>query len=163
MEKEFRIGFLGALMDEYERALSEFVDLVSAISPDDFSRIVDSNTADDDCRSIQSIVSHVINSGYGYADYIREVFSTESERPPREIIDQQDLQQNIRSMLDYTITTLQDRWSLSEDELFTFIMRTRWGGDYNIEQLLEHAIVHILRHRRQINKFIHRGDIKLIV
>jgi DNA polymerase III delta prime subunit len=28
-----------------------------------------------------------------------------------------------------------------------------WGQLYDIEQMMEHAIVHILRHRRQIEKF----------
>ena len=28
-----------------------------------------------------------------------------------------------------------------------------WGVVYDVEQLMEHAIVHILRHRRQIEKF----------
>ena len=31
---------------------------------------------------------------------------------------------------------------------------TSWGQLYDIEQLFEHAIVHILRHRRQIERFL---------
>jgi len=31
-----------------------------------------------------------------------------------------------------------------------------WGQQYDIEQLLEHAIVHIMRHRRQVENFIKR-------
>jgi hypothetical protein len=30
---------------------------------------------------------------------------------------------------------------------------TRWGQVFDYDQLLEHAIVHILRHRRQIERF----------
>jgi len=30
---------------------------------------------------------------------------------------------------------------------------TKWGQRYDIEQITEHAIVHVLRHRRQIEKF----------
>ncbi|MEP6927750.1 MAG: hypothetical protein ABI834_08940 [Ginsengibacter sp.] len=30
---------------------------------------------------------------------------------------------------------------------------TSWGQVYTIEQITEHAIVHILRHRRKIEKF----------
>lgn len=29
-------------------------------------------------------------------------------------------------------------------------INTKWGQQYDVEQMLEHAIVHILRHRRQI-------------
>jgi hypothetical protein len=32
-------------------------------------------------------------------------------------------------------------------------MKTNWQQFYDMEQLMEHAIVHILRHRRQIEGF----------
>jgi len=163
MKKEFLPGILGALMDEYERVLFEFTEFVSAISATDFSRIVDSETTDEDCHSVQTIVSHVINSGYSYADYIRAVFAIPTEQPPRKIINRQDVPQRIGAMLRYTQATLEGKWSLSEDQIFSIVIQARWGGDYNLEQLLEHAIVHVLRHRRQINKFIHLGDLKLSV
>jgi hypothetical protein len=31
-----------------------------------------------------------------------------------------------------------------------------WGQVYDIEQMLEHAIVHILRHRRQVKRLINQ-------
>jgi hypothetical protein len=34
------------------------------------------------------------------------------------------------------------------------VIEARWGPRYDLEQLLEHAIVHVLRHRRQIDKFL---------
>ena len=33
-------------------------------------------------------------------------------------------------------------------------IKTRWGQLYDVDQLFEHAIVHVLRHRRQIERFI---------
>ena len=33
-------------------------------------------------------------------------------------------------------------------------IKVNWGQQYDVEQLMEHAIVHILRHRRQIESFI---------
>ena len=32
-------------------------------------------------------------------------------------------------------------------------IKSGWGQSYDIEQMTEHAIVHVLRHRRQIEKF----------
>ncbi|HQW21967.1 MAG TPA: DinB family protein, partial [Bacteroidia bacterium] len=32
-------------------------------------------------------------------------------------------------------------------------IKVNWGQQYDVEQLMEHAIVHILRHRRQIENF----------
>src|SRR5690606_39753758 len=31
-------------------------------------------------------------------------------------------------------------------------MKTSWGQRYDIEQLMEHAIVHVLRHKRQLER-----------
>lgn len=32
-------------------------------------------------------------------------------------------------------------------------INVRWGQQYDPEQLMQHAIVHVLKHRRQIEKF----------
>jgi len=48
---------------------------------------------------------------------------------------------------------------MTDEEIESIIIPSRWGVTYNLEQLLEHAIVHILRHRRQIEKFMLQGGI----
>ncbi|HUQ34137.1 MAG TPA: hypothetical protein VM095_18595, partial [Pyrinomonadaceae bacterium] len=48
------------------------------------------------------------------------------------------------------------RWEMSAEEISGIVIKTRWGAVYDAEGLLEHAIVHLLRHRRQIEKFIWR-------
>ena len=48
---------------------------------------------------------------------------------------------------------------MSDEEITGTVINSRWGVVYNVEGLLEHAIVHILRHRRQIEKFIWQGRI----
>jgi len=56
--------------------------------------------------------------------------------------------------LNYTAAALEDKWAMSEDESERVTMPTPWGTTYTLEQMLEHAIVHILRHRRQIERLI---------
>jgi uncharacterized damage-inducible protein DinB len=153
-ERKYRKGAVGALMDEYERAADEFKDLIEKINESDYSKIVDPNTKDDDCRSVQTIVSHVTNSGYSYANYIREWFSITKNSPERRIISQRNFSIEFDKMLDYTSETLEGRWKYSDEEIMKVKLVVRWGPQYDLEQLLEHAIVHILRHRRQIEKFI---------
>jgi hypothetical protein len=59
--KEYRInGTIGALLDEYEKALHELKDLTSTISDDELITIVDPDIADLDCRSIQTILTHLV-------------------------------------------------------------------------------------------------------
>lgn len=161
LRDSYRSGALGALMDEYERAASELGSMVERISEDDFVRIVDAKTMDDDCRSVQTIMSHVVRAGYGYADYIREQFAIPSTRPESRLLSRQESLEQLDAALHYTIQTLEGRWEMSDKESAAIVIKTRWGAVYDLEGLLEHAIVHILRHRRQIEKFARQGLITL--
>lgn len=159
MKKKYRKGAIGALMDEYERASLELKNLLVQITATDFEKIVDPVTKDEDCRSVQTIISHVINSGYGYANYIREWFSIPKNSPERRLLSQQEFIEESDKMLAYTVETLQDKWEITEEEIIKVKIIVRWGPQHNLEQLLEHALVHILRHRRQIEKFVEAGKI----
>lgn len=162
MKQKYRKGGIGALMDEYERAASEFKNLIDQISESDYLMIVDNETKDDDCRSVQTIVSHMVNSGYNYANYIRDWFSIPKNSPERRMLKQKDFLNEFDKMLTYTSETLEGKWEYSDDEIQKVKMVVRWGPQYDLEQLLEHAIVHLLRHRRQIEKIIGSGKIRLI-
>jgi hypothetical protein len=161
MIKNYRKGGIGALMDEYGRAAAEFKNLIGKISETDFVKIVDSVTKDDDCRSVQTIISHVINSGFVYANYIRDWYSIPKNSPERRLISQKDFTIELDKMLAYTAETLEGKWEYSDDDIMKVKMIVRWGPQYDLEQLLEHAIVHILRHRRQIEKFVSKKVINL--
>jgi uncharacterized damage-inducible protein DinB len=157
MKNFYRSGALGALMDEYERAASELKRLIERIPEDDFVRVVDSETQSEDCRSVQTIMSHVVNAEYSYADYIREQFSLRSTRPQRKLLSRQESLEQLEAALRYTAETLEGRWEMSDEEITATVIKSRWGVVYDVEGLMEHAIVHILRHRRQIEKFIWWG------
>ena len=160
-EKKYRKGSIGALMDEYERAAVELKNLVLKISISDFEKIIDPDTKDEDCRSVQTIVSHVINSGYGYSNYLRDYFTITQNSPTRKLCKQNEFTSKLDKMLVYTSETLVDKWEFSYDEIIKVVFNSRLGIKYDMEQILEHAIVHILRHRRQIEKFVSSGWIKL--
>ena len=161
MMKSYRSGAIGALMDEYERAAEELKRLVERIPDDDFTRIVDPQTKDEDCRSAQTIMSHVVRAAYGYADYIREQLSIESTRPQPKLLSRLESLEQLDAALRYTVQTLDGRWEMSAEEISGIVIKSRWGAVYDAEGLLEHAIVHLLRHRRQMEKFIWQGKINL--
>ncbi|HUI65588.1 MAG TPA: DinB family protein [Bacteroidota bacterium] len=154
--KTYRIGGVGAMMDEYERAATDLISIVNGISDGDFVRLRDPQTTDPDCRSIQTIMNHVVASGYGYADYIRNAFGVPSERPPASLLDRTRAMEGLTRMLEYTAFTLEGRWTYSFEQMGAVRIDSRWGVRYDMEQMLEHAIVHILRHRRQIERFLGR-------
>lgn len=154
MKKTYRSGGVGAMMDEYERAASDLVRIVSGISDDEFERIRDPDTVDLNCRSVQTIMNHIIASGYSYADYVRQAFSVPSERPSLAVLDRAGSLGEFKHMLDYTIRTLEGRWNYTDEQTGAVRIDSRWGVQYDMEQMLEHAIVHILRHRRQVERFL---------
>ena len=148
-------------MDEYERVAGELRRVVEPISEEDFVRIVDAETEDEDCRSVQRIMSHVVGAGFGYADYIRDALSIGKSSPERRVLSYQEVPERYEAMVRYTAETLEGRWEMSYDEIAAVSMTVRWGPTYDLEQLLEHAIVHIMRHRRQIEKFGNKGLITI--
>ena len=161
MKTNYRKGGIGAVMDEYEKAAAELENLIKNISESDFIKIVDTETNDEDCRSVQTIVSHVTNSGYGYANYIRDWFSIPKNSPDRKLLSKDEFFIRFKDMLAYTSETLEGKWEYSDDDIQKVKMIVRWGPHYDLEQLLEHAVVHILRHRRQIEKFVAAGKINI--
>jgi len=154
MKKTYRKGAVGALMDEYERAAFELKSILQKTSEEDYTRIADAETKNEDCRSIQTIMNHVVRSGYGYANYIREKLSMNALRVENKQIACGQIGDEIDKMLAYTIETFDGNWELSDEEMNKIVIKSAENFTETLEQLLEHAIVHILRHRRQIDKFL---------
>ncbi len=150
--KIYRAGAIGALMDEYERAVLEIKNVVNDVGEDDFVKIFDEQTENEDCRSVQTIISHVVSSCFGYADSIREVFSMAAQPFEPKQLSKREAAERLDAAMKYTAETLDGKWRMTDAEITATVMK----GEYveNLEQLLEHAIVHVLRHRRQIEKFI---------
>jgi uncharacterized damage-inducible protein DinB len=154
--EDYRPGAVGALMDEYERAALEIKALVESVGKDDYERLADAETKDADCHSIKTIMNHVVHSGYGYANAVRRKISLPHEPLGRERrqIPQAEIGDEIDKVLAYTAETLDGMWKMTYAELDTFVIERKEGFSENLEQLLEHAVLHVLRHRRQIEKFL---------
>jgi uncharacterized damage-inducible protein DinB len=151
-------GGLGAILDEYKKASEEYINVLQKISREDFIKIVDHKTDDEDCRSIQTISRHVIRSGYGYANYVLNTLNIAVDFPKADemtIEKAEDAINEIRNMIKYNIHNLYEvNREQIENNMYSIKFITRWKEEFNFEQILEHAVVHILRHRRQVEKFI---------
>jgi uncharacterized damage-inducible protein DinB len=155
MEKLFRKGAVGALLDEYERTVLELQSCITNVTDTRLATIVDADTTDENCRSIQTILTHVVHSGYGYAVYIQNSRGDSSTRPEKKSHPAvQGYIEDLDEMFRFTAHVFKD---ITDDELEqgddSRKIQTGWGQRYDIEQLMEHAIVHVMRHRRQIEKF----------
>ena len=155
MTKKFRPGAVGAILDEYEKVIAELQHVLTDISDEALMKIVDEKAIDENCRSIQTILSHVIRSGYAYSIYIRNLAGNKMERP--ETLPHFRIKEYQKELDEVFIFTLETFANIKDHQLEqldnTKKIITSWGQLYDIEQIMEHAIVHILRHRRQIEKF----------
>ena len=157
MEKQYRKGAIGALADEYEKALDELTALLLKIPDDEFKKVYNTKT-DVDFQSLRDIVLHIINSGYVYSNHIRKRFGNSYIVPEIKIKNTEQGIFKLNEMFKYTIENFEDKWHLKDEEIMNTIIKTSWTT-YDLEAIIEHAIVHILRHRRQIEKMIFKYGI----
>jgi uncharacterized damage-inducible protein DinB len=145
-------------MDEYGRAMRELSRLVGRLSDADYERPRDPSAADASCHSIQTVLTHVVSAGYGYAGMLRAAWDLPPRVHDRRDVPRTEALERLTAVLEHTAATLEGRWDLTEADQTAVQMRSRWGTVYDFEQLFEHAIVHVLRHRRQIEAWLARPE-----
>lgn len=157
MDKTFRTGNIGALMDEYERASIDLRKLILSFSQKEFEKILDDKTDDEDCRSVQTIMNHVVAAGYRYLNQINVFLKQEQITPNFQVTSPLSAIKEFDKMLSITSEAVKNNLAIKYEEVEAARIETRWGL-YDIEMMFEHAIVHILRHRRQIEKLTQQNN-----
>lgn len=153
----FRPGAIGALMDEYERVAVELKNLLSTISQEEFTKVFDPLTNDEDCLSIQTVMKHAVRSGYGYADQMCTFLNKQIVNHNYHIYNVVHAIEELENVLNFTSEVVSDKLKMTDKEILATRRETKWGL-YDIEMMFEHAIVHILRHRRQIEKWLYTAS-----
>lgn len=149
-----RKGAFGAVMDEYERAAAELEKLLLGMTEEQYTRTANPGSPHPECASIQNLMGHVVESGYAYANKAREVFGMPVDKQEFKPFGLAEAVPHLHAMLKYTVATLEGRWEMTWEEQKEFRFETPSGNRITIELLMEHGIVHILRHRRQIEKYL---------
>lgn len=160
MDKTHNQKAVAAILAEYKNVIIALQRVIDGVSFADLTTIVDTTTANSDCQSIQTIVTHIVSSGYAYCGYIRKLRKKTDERPGKILrLSVTEYCNDLDLLVEYTQETFAD---ICDEDLEEFEhhrkMLTSWGQVYDIEQMMEHAIVHVLRHRRQIEKFKRKLD-----
>jgi len=154
MTKNYRLGAVGALLDIYEQAIIDFKKVIEDIPDTALTIITDPDTTDENCKSIQTILSHVVSSGFSYASSIHNLKRGKIKRQEKKYhLTIKEYLQDLTNVFLFTENIFKE---VNDDELEQFDnslkIKAGWGQLYDIEQITEHAIVHILRHKRQIEK-----------
>ncbi len=105
-------------------------------------------------KSLDTLLYHVLRSARGYMIWMCDKLNLPdpmiNETPPAEIITEKAVEQ-----LEHLIK----RWRLPlanvEPELFEDkVYKSNWGVDYCIDAMLEHAVIHPIRHEFQLKNLI---------
>jgi uncharacterized damage-inducible protein DinB len=154
MPVTYRSGYVGALMDEYERAARELLAVIERLDDTQYVTLRDAMTEDDNCRSIQTVMSHVVRACFGYADMLNEVWGRPKNPQGRQLLERDEALAGLRAGLQYTLATVDGHKDLTEAQGTAIHMQSSWGQEYDFDQLFEHAIMHLHRHRRQIERWL---------
>jgi hypothetical protein len=113
-------------------------------------------TADPSYQSPDHLAGHVFRAARNYLVWIGDCV----KRPVTDVDSDTDLvgiARKGRAFVDDVLAGWRRHLSALEDaELAPATYKSRWGEDYSIEQMLEHAVVHPMRHRIQLERLMGR-------
>jgi uncharacterized damage-inducible protein DinB len=149
---EFRSRAVLSLVELHERELRSFLEV--------WKRFVDSGAAmpeahgDESYESRERLAGHVLMAARGYLIRIGEWIG----RPLAGVDASQDPHEIMKRATAFTDDVLaaypRHLAEVTNEELEKQIHRTRWGDLMSVEMLLEHAVVHPMRHRIQLERIL---------
>lgn len=125
------------------------------MSDEVYGTVRDAPAAEEGLESIGAVVNHVVRAGYAHANHLRIALGVDGARQdvPRASRDESVTQ--LEAMVEYVDATFEGHRSKPDDDpMWAISFESAWGPTYDIEQMLEHTIVHVLRHRRQIERYL---------
>ncbi|MCP5064160.1 MAG: hypothetical protein GY936_17100 [Ignavibacteriae bacterium] len=111
-------------------------------------------TDDSDYQSLDHLLLHVVRSSQGYIMWICEKLNL-----PELKIDILPKLEEIEITIDNYILHLLEEWkvplaNVDEKRFFDLTYKSNWETEYCIEAMLEHAVMHPIRHEYQLKKIL---------
>ena len=107
--------------------------------------------------SPRAICLHVIGAAHRYAHYIRKArgvdFIERYEASPAQLRSPQDVRGLLTEGILLTEESVEPLLNATDQEIQALSFTVRWGPRYDPEMILEHAVCHLLRHRRQLERW----------
>ena len=149
--KNYLYSGAGALVSLHEKGMSKFL-ITWKIAENKNLKLPD--TDDADYISLETLLLHVLNSSGGYLKWIcqkLELPDPKIEKPPEV--------KSIRNEAEKYLEYLFEKWKtplteVPKEKFFAKTYKSNWGVEYCIEAMLEHAVMHPIRHESQLNNLM---------
>jgi SAM-dependent methyltransferase len=155
MDTARRPGPLGALVDETETAVGQFVAAVRGL---DAAALDAPRQPDGELRTVREVAGHLLFAAHVYLNLQRRAFGLAEEPWTDPPADPAMLRRELEGISRRAWVVLEDKAEWDDDQLCAVRMEASWGQVFDLEQLLEHALAHVLRHRRQVARWLASAD-----
>ena len=140
-----------ALIRLHEKHLLSFVEVWKTAKKANIKLPI---TDDSDYQSLEHLLLHVVGSSKDYIIWICEKLNL-----PEPKIDVLPKFQEIEKVIDSYILQLLEEWKIplvnvEEKRFFDSTYKSNWGTEYCIEAMLEHALMHPIRHEYQLKNLL---------
>ena len=75
------------------------------------------------------------------------------EADPAQLRSPQEVRELLTEGILFTEATVEPLLNATDEEIQALSFAVRWGPRYDPEMILEHAVCHLLRHRRQLERW----------
>ncbi len=110
-------------------------------------------TDDPDYQSLDHLLSHVLRAARGYMTWMCEKLELPDpgidNYPPPETAERE-----AGAFLEHVLEKWREPLAQVEEKLCYESHKSRWGMDYSIDSMLEHAVMHPLRHIFQLEELM---------
>ena len=110
-------------------------------------------TEDKDYESLDHLLVHILRAARGYMTWMCEKL----ELPDPEIAEVpklEEIEEQCDEYLDYLLEIWREPLANIPEEKFNAVHKSRWGVEMAIESMLEHAVMHPLRHSFQLEELL---------
>ncbi len=156
LDRPGQAGPMGALMDLYAEAAESFCAVADTLPAGNFS--VERPGAPRHTQSRRMVCVHVVKAARFYADTIRKARGLPHEEryqlPAGALQSPGETRALLAEALRYTEGALDGLYGAPEASIDAIAFDPGWGGTWNPDMLLEHAVCHLLRHRRQLQRWV---------
>jgi uncharacterized damage-inducible protein DinB len=150
-QDSYTYGGARALVELHERRLREFLEVWREAED---RQLELPRTSDPNYASRQALLTHVLGAAARYLDWICEQLGI---APPEiDLYPEPDgLAARADEVLEQTLAAWRDPLQdLTEERAYAPAHESRWGPPYCIDAMLEHAVMHPVRHVHQLRKLM---------